>query len=341
MRKGLTIVLIVAMAGMAWAEEPATRPAETKPARKEKKRISVQEELEKKLAAAELPPMLEKFDHGGIDWTAGTVYARGRAKCKSNSGQDVAMARRAARLVAARNAILLINKVRVDPGGKYPQLRMGDVRVDALIEGFKVVSSEHIPHEQAVNVLMEVPLFGAKGVVKTLGLKPDKQFTRAWGWVSDMDSGASSDVVIVDARGIRYKPTLFPQIVTESSERVFGLADVPSAERGKRNLAVHVYMEEQGISKQARLFIAAPIARAKRVSSAAGGLERGLSNKLRKGFRNPIIIPAECVAKDRPGTLVLSSAVLKELAIRGEARKLMRQGRLVILTDLGSRANPR
>ncbi len=334
MRKAIWIAALLLVVGEIAGDAPTTAPAARVPAKP--KWVKARDEIRKKINVAAFKPMIERVGRGGINWTRGVVFATGTAKPRSATPLDVAMARRGARLDAARNAILVMNKVRVDAGGKYPQMRSGHISTNAVLKEFKEVSWEHNPDIGRVTVILEAPLCGSSGVVEMLGVKLKPTGPDPW-YTPIEDVGATTDVVIVDARGISFAPSLAPRILTPDRKRVFGLEDIPAQQRSVRMGAIYVYMEETGVPRQARSFIHAPIARAKVVSGRAGGIDAKLRSKVRKGFANPIIVLADSTAKDSRGTIVLTPGSVKELAIHGNSRRLMKEGRIVIVTDFGFR----
>ncbi len=91
---------------------------------------------------------IEKIPGGRIDWSRGVVYAMGIGKPRQDhvGAQATAMAKRAAYIVAARNATLVLAGIAPGPGGRFHRLeilqRLEDVR--AFHDGHEV-PQDHRP----------------------------------------------------------------------------------------------------------------------------------------------------------------------------------------------------
>jgi len=298
MRKAFAAVLLAA-AVTATAEPPdapPTRPRSQPPS----------PDAVLKMLGGGHRPCVERRTGGAIDWTRGQILADGEAKVRGASGQAVAMARRAARLVAARNAVLLISGLRVDADGAYPDIRSGQISVEAVLKDCQEAAFEYDPMGRTVRVTLRVPFYGVRGVVKLTGVAATPQ-ADAWDWPKERQDGGTADIVVVDARKTKFQPVLFPRLETVHGKKVFDAGDDPEGEQHARALAVYATK------------MAPPAQPATQPDSRPAARLLVLTASTSKGNSN--------------GAAVLGDSELAELAARPEARRCMADGRLVILTS--------
>lgn len=106
-----------------------------------------------RVAGRKMPDsIMEEREGGYVDWACCRVVAVGVGHARGNSASDVAMARRAARLVAARNALLLLNGLQVGPGEMFPGIRQGHVSVDAVLDNFQELVGDYDPQTHLATV---------------------------------------------------------------------------------------------------------------------------------------------------------------------------------------------
>ena len=79
-----------------------------------------------------LSPHVRPVKDGRIDWAEGFILAEGQGKGsgRKRADQDRLMAKRAAELAAARNAILIADGIPVDADGRFKNVRthLGSLR---------------------------------------------------------------------------------------------------------------------------------------------------------------------------------------------------------------------
>jgi len=299
MQKALTIAMLAACAGLSPAVGPGGPAPRTAPA------APSPEAMLKSLGRG-YQPCVEAARGGRIDWTRGEIISSGRAKVRGASARAVAMARRAARLIAARNAVLLISGLRVDPDGKFPDIRSGRISVEGVVRDFTQTGFEYDPIARTVTVTLCVPLYGADGVVRRIGVVTDRRASR-WPWPEVRAPAERPGLIVIDARGTKFAPCLFPRLVARSGGRVFDSADVPGGMLPARAMAVYAVRRPPS-AKAATRPASAPAARALTIRAS---VSRGRSN----------------------GSLVIDDEQLRKLASHPEARRLMKAGKLVILTS--------
>ncbi len=131
---------------------PASMPASAKTQPASRAAITVESVFT--VAGVDPGPMRDAHPGGYVDWKRCQVVADGTGKAKSRNASDIAMAGRAARLVAARNAVLLLKGIKILPDGTVPGLRNGQIDVDALLENFQELSSEFNPKDMTMRVTL-------------------------------------------------------------------------------------------------------------------------------------------------------------------------------------------
>ena len=106
-----------------------------------------------KAAGREMPnSVVEDREGGYVDWACCRVVAVGVGRSRGNSASDVAMAKRAARLVAARNALLLLDGIQAGPGEVFPGMSQGRINVDAVLENFQELVGDYDPQAHLATV---------------------------------------------------------------------------------------------------------------------------------------------------------------------------------------------
>jgi len=294
----MTVVVCPAIAAVRPGGETATQTASpTQPAKKQPDTIAVATEA----TGATFSHVVGKVKGGRIDWTRGEVLATGTGKATGTGGQSAAMAKRAARAVAARNMALLLAGIPVGPGGRFANVRRGRLRVDAVLTGLREVSSRFDAKTRTATVTLAMPLHGAKGMLVAGRL----QLTRAkerWRFGAHYALIGEPSVIIIDARRVRFGPVVLPRLVTRSGQVVFDASDVDRS-----------VLLARGMTAWAKLPAKAPLA-----ARAKAG--------------HPAVILTPDDGKNR-GVLVLDRDDLQALRVYSGTRHVMRQGRVLIVVD--------
>ncbi len=287
------------------ATSPTQMSPSTSPASRPIARLTSPTAIVKALGG-EYKHCVEALGGGRIDWTRGEILARGVGKARSSSAKALAQARRAARLEAARNAILLISGVRVDANGRYPDIERADLSIKGVLRNFEETSVEYDPRGRTVTLTLRVPLYGANGVVRMSGIPTHR---RAGKWFAPRGEGVAEGVelVLIDARKTRFKPVMFPRLETPKGARVFDCSDVPR-DQLLRGCPV-VYTTKVRIAK----------------------LVQGPPRK--KPLPRVLRLHASRSKGKSHGTLVLSDEELDKLSAHPEAQQLFKTGKLVIVAN--------
>lgn len=311
----------------ATGKAATTKPATTKPATTTAKAPDTQKAeftgqdvlkaMGKRFRAA-----VEKVPGGEIDWTRNLVVASGTAKATGADNQAVAMARRGARLLAARNAVLLTRGIRAGPGGKFPQIKQGTISVDAVVKGLRELSWKFDRKAMTVTVKVAVPIYGAEGIVRLTEVTFAKH-PRAFVWAAVNVAGGQADVVIIDGRGTGFLPCLAPQITTSSGEVILSASQLSLGQFRKRGTVVYIR------TRKAK----GPGGVAGKMIAQAGRVDPAVAAAAKRAYKNPLMLQADKSPQNSPGTLVLTTVSTRTLIMSGGAKGLFHGGSVIVITD--------
>ena len=330
----LAIVVVVAGASAAGEKKESTttkaattKAATTRPATTTAKSPDTQEagftaQGVLKAMGKSFKAAVEEFPGGEIDWTRGLVVASGTGKATGAGNQAVAMARRGARLLAARNAVLLTRGIRAGPGGRFPQIKQGTISVDAVVEGLRELSWKFDRKAMTVTVKVAVPIYGTEGIVRLTEVTFAKD-ARAFVWAAVNVAGGRPDVVIIDGRGTGFLPCLAPRITTSSGEVILSAAQLSLEEFRKRGTVVYIR------SPKAKR----PGGVAGKMIAQAGRADPAIAAAANRAYKNPLMLQAGKSPKNTPGTLVLTTVSTRTLIMSGGTKDLFRSGRVIVIAD--------
>jgi hypothetical protein len=268
------------------------------------------------VAALQRPPepVVEPVETGEVNWTEAELLAVGMGRADRGGPQGAAMAKRAARVVAARNALAMTRNLRMGPGGRMTPTDPQSVVVQGVLRSFQVVSETYDPATGTATVTLRVPLYGQPSVADMCLIARAEHADR---WQPPEGERAPATAVVIDARHTGFRPCLFPVLVTADGQTVFDLADVPPARRDRRPVAAYLAAEPD---------VELPLGRAKRSGGA---------------LAEPVLLRPDRCAENAPGALVLSPADVTILSKRPEALQRMAEGRCVIFVSPPASATTR
>jgi hypothetical protein len=189
-------------------------------------------------ASGGAPALVEKLPAGEIDWTLGHVTVAGTGRAAGASAHDAAMAKRAARLDAGRNVALVLAGLRPGPGGRFTNLAAGRISVEAIVEEFEEISNTFDVQTRTAIAKLRAPLYGVKGVVRIAGPSLTGAASR-WTWPASPAEGAANSLLVLDARGTKFRPCVFPRLVTGSGALVHDASDLAEDELAMRGMAIY------------------------------------------------------------------------------------------------------
>jgi len=221
----------------AAAEEPvpsSSRPqgdsvAASQPAGREQaiELRGVAPEALKGFAAARTELLQDGQATGYVDWSRKVLVALGRSQQRGNLRADALAAQRAAKLIALRNSLAAAAGVPIGPNGQVQGLRNGRIVLEGFVKDFEVKRTYSRKADGVTYWFaeVEIPLFGVQSLAARFY---DDQLAAykamaggapraAWSGGKDPrpDSG---DVLVIDARGLGFEPTMFPQVVNSAGQ---------------------------------------------------------------------------------------------------------------------------
>jgi hypothetical protein len=288
-------------------------------------------------------PCVQAVPGGLIEWTSGSVVGEGRGLAKGAAPQDGLMARRAARLLAARNALLAASGIDCGPGGTFQNVSGGTIRLDAVIRDFQEIRSDFDPATRTATSAVRIPLYGARGVVRIAGLQL-RPPAKPWDWPAgpgEPPEPTEAKVIVVDLRGAPYRPALLPRFLTPDGRCVFDAAELGEEELAWRPAATHlVYAPAKdkphrlaGFSPPDPLAGAPPI-----VSERTDDF---FEEAIGQTFSSRPLVLSRCQAGAQPGTIVLSEKAVEYLRHHPQTRQLFRAGKVVIVLSAPHARGPR
>jgi hypothetical protein len=246
----------------------------------------------------------EKYPAGYIDWTAGRAIAVGEGKATGTTGQQIDLANRAARLAAARNAILLMGNIRATASGKFVDIANANIQVDAVLNDFEEISSAYDPKTHTATVSLAVPLYGARGVIHILGTGLASPARASAQGQSQASTQIADSVIVIDARGTAIKPCLLPRIVSDQANEVIFAAS--QSDLGNHPAGVYVTLP----------------------AGQAGKTEASLQAQL-----PTVLVLQACQVDDKtPGAIVLNAQESARLRDYPNWREHLSAGRLIVIT---------
>ncbi len=183
-----------------------------------------------------LEPHLRGVSGGQVDWANGYIIAEGRGYAHGTTEQDRLMAQRAARVVAARNALAIALGLQIDDQGRFADVPGGEVRLRGVLKGHRTVSADWRPNATPpeCRVKLKVPIWGAKGAASVVyTAQRSKAFAgRRRLSVTTTRRDVSDRVLIIDARGTGLTPCLFPVVVNTDGAVVYDVGTITHRQAG-------------------------------------------------------------------------------------------------------------
>ena len=212
MKSWIALALVATTAAAAAAATPTTTQASSRPS---------SGPAHEAMADLQLSPLVEKVPGGRIDWTRGEIFAVGSSPLQNDSGQAIDMAKRGARLIAARNAVLALGGIRSGPGGTFKSIQEGTLKVDAVLKDIEEVSSGLNSRGTRAVVRVRLPLYGVRGVLTISGMEVTPHPAAIA--LGNAEGSTHVRTIVIDARGSGFRPCAFPRLV-DSKKRLVHVA---------------------------------------------------------------------------------------------------------------------
>ena len=192
--------------------------------------------------------LVQKFPHGEVNWRDGYLLARGAARLKSTDEKARAEAKRAAQVDAYGLALQMLGGINFDPeetvGKRLQKKPEIEYRLQGLIQGAELID-EKKPDPDTLQVTIKVPLRGIRGVERALTERMNLKEPAPTPPLEKADEEKTYTGIIVDARGLKALPALFPEIVDENGNPVYALDLIDPAALAERGAAAYVTGAEE------------------------------------------------------------------------------------------------
>ena len=294
---------------------------------------------------------LESSPRGRIDWSNGWIIAQGVGRAEPSDTVTAAEARlgasRAAVALATRNALALTKGIRIDAASRVADVKDGVVQIEGIVQGREIVDATWSEDGGVAvcTVTVRVPVWGVEGVAlifvdrcrKTLHDTPAPRCVLTGEQVPVDDC-----VVVLDARGQKISPCVFPDVIDSDGRRVYDVTTLPSD--GDAQLTPVRYVESDlpfeklqamlDADYAFRIVPAAYTPSAKSRSSQADKAEPTSKPKTVKRRAKRRIAARLAMATGKSGTqLVLTKADADRLARSPHAASAMRRAQVLVVVD--------
>ena len=294
----LSAIALLAAAVAIGAEQPASGPGGQRAARAASAPAAARPLLD------DIEPYVETRQAGRIDWTSGQLVTQGTGKARGSSGNAVSDARLAARQEAARRASTIMEDIPLDPDGGKADMHTVGPRIERAAGNLKESAIEYDPVGGTVSVTFRAPLYGPEGLIN--GFQPAPRASRRWSppaLPGAADQNRQVQTVVIDARATKFRPVVFPSIESPRGETVFDAGDLPKGQLSRRPMVTYAKLRPQ-----------------------AGKLDRQAAEQ-----PGMVLLKPSSTKGKADGSLVLSEDDLRKLADNPDARRVMQEGKAVVL----------
>ena len=163
---------------------------------------------------------------GYIDWSGKKIVSFGRSRQVGRRGADALKARHAAKVIALRNALALSAGVRIGIDGRVDGVRNGRVTLQGLLRDFNIAKSYSETKGGGTYWTAEahVPMFGIESLASRFyesQLRSHRALVgglRRAKWSQPTDPAETAgDVLVIDARGTGFRPSMFPLFLSRDN----------------------------------------------------------------------------------------------------------------------------
>ncbi len=168
--------------------------------------------------------LIEPQANGTVNWSSGSLVAKGIGippEESSSSSAANAMAARAAKVVALRNLLELVQGVRVDStttvNNYMVQFDVIQTRVKGVVRNAQETKRAVFP-DGSVEVTVSMELWGDHSLLSSLS--PLNERNRSSGRDSSEQNAMGYSGVVLDARGLSLNPVAFPSLLDPERQSI-------------------------------------------------------------------------------------------------------------------------
>ena len=268
----------------------------------------------------------ESLGLASINWTTGVMIVEGVGylpdRALSPAQRDLA-ARRAARVVALRNAARVAQWLAADPDQTLADVhgvRQGRLR--AVVSGFTETAEPQkftAPDGRVgYKVKVSVPLWGVRGLggaafdAYHAWVKWEKKSRGRYKLVAFGSEGVSTlECIVIDARGLPLRPVLWGEIADPAGKIVY---------------------DYQTAAGERTIYYARSVAGTLLLEYSGGAASQPATGETLVVKR--VVIKAESIAGKKGGRVVIKQRDAEMLATTPQYARLLAQGRVIVLTNI-------
>lgn len=294
-----------------------------------------------------------------LDWAGGYAEAYGIGAPRERSreedadkrrAQDFLMAKKAAEVRAARNAVALLANARLNRTSlaDTPTYRQS---IEATVKGagyaeFKSSRDSDLPYYIAK---VRIPLWGVSGLSESLWAAYSKSCGARKHAAAPREELDEEYVIIIDARGAECPPHFFPRVVTEGGTVVYDITLVNEKAAQENGMARFGYIEEDvPFEKLEESFKGAQLpdfwtdgrtyadfmnGDDKKDDKKDGEEEKDKPRKRRKRKKINLVVKGGKADEKKDASVVVSEVDAQKMKEADEKTDSLKGGKVIILTD--------
>lgn len=199
-----------------------------------------------------MKPAIQIFPQGSINWETGILTAKGYGKLTGNTPADVESAKRAGKVDAYASALEIISGINFDADTKTKEYLDAQpvraYRLRGIVQGAEITDTRKM-EDGTYEVSIRAPLWGMKGVSVVFSDLFSAQPAAKEEPLPEPEPGEENTTgLIIDARGLSLMPAMFPVVVDEDGNVVYGAGQVKPEVILQRGVAAYTTGEPAGSS---------------------------------------------------------------------------------------------
>lgn len=279
---------------------------------------------------------------GRVDWGRRVIVAAGRSEQQGEGASAKLSAMNAARLIALRNAVAIGAGVPIGINGKVANLRNGKISFEAHVKDMTVKGyrSRKVGNRTYWIAEVDVPMFGINafaGTVYNAQLQAHKQLIQGMTrikWVQPLPAEkVAGDLLVIDARGIKFQPTMFPLVTDDVGQIVFDMQTVTKKEACSRGLCVYGTTKVTFEKLQSAVDLRELDVDLLNLLVVAAAVEKNPASRPSKRKPRRIIFKASKVSGKQKATLVISGKDSRKMVSDPRTAALVRNGKVLVIID--------
>ncbi|MDH5429204.1 MAG: hypothetical protein OEY57_13665 [Nitrospirota bacterium] len=270
--------------------------------------------------------LVEYYAEGSVNWSSGSLLAKGIGIPPSSSvsaSASTAMAGRAAKTVALRNLLELVQGIRVDSSTTVENyvVQSDEIqsRVQGLVTNAREIKRDLFP-DGSVEVTLSMELWGEHALLSSLSPSHNSHPSSEPDHLGGGPNSLVYSGVILDARGLALLPVAFPSVLDSTRRPILSSSETNHLKRASRGGAQYFTLKDS--QQLSSIWGIHPVVDKK---------ESDLSMK-RIGPR-PLTIKGLDKVGSFQGDIIVSASDAKKIREDENLLNVLREGRIIIVTD--------